>query len=109
MAERLAYPMLIEWSDEDDAYFVTMPDLPGCQTHGASYEEAARQGQDAIESWLDARRAGGRPLPEPTKGLGERLDPMRTLPIDAEEAAALERDLEAMHERYGIEPRRATA
>ena len=57
--------MVIEWSNEDDAYIVTVPELPGCVTHGATYEEAVRQGQDAIDSWLDAQYASGRPLPTP--------------------------------------------
>jgi predicted RNase H-like HicB family nuclease len=59
------YSMVIQWSIEDDAYLVTVPELPGCVTHGATYEEAARQGQDAIESWIDARRASGRAIPAP--------------------------------------------
>ncbi|MDQ2785067.1 MAG: type II toxin-antitoxin system HicB family antitoxin [Chloroflexota bacterium] len=44
---------------------MTIPELPGCITHGATYEEAARQGQDAIDSWLDAQHASERPLPAP--------------------------------------------
>ncbi len=59
------YSMLIQWSDEDDAYIVTVPELPGCVTHGATYEQAVQQGQDAIESWIDAAHAWGRPIPEP--------------------------------------------
>ncbi len=59
------YSMVIEWSDEDDAYIVTVPELPGCITHGATYDEAVRQGQDAIDSWLDVQHANGRPLPAP--------------------------------------------
>ena len=57
------YSMLIQWSEEDDAYIVSIPELPGSLTHGATYEEAARQGQDLIESVIDAKRAWGRPLP----------------------------------------------
>ena len=59
------YSMIIQWSDEDNAYLVTVPELPGCVTHGATYEEAVRQGQDAIESWIEANRAWGRPIPAP--------------------------------------------
>ena len=66
--ERSGYPgyyMLIEWSDEDKAYIVTVPELPGCVTHGTTYEEAVRQGKDAIESWVDVARELGRPIPQP--------------------------------------------
>jgi len=46
------YSMVVEWSDEDDAYIVTVLELPGCRTHGATREEAVRQGANAIETWL---------------------------------------------------------
>ena len=36
------YSMIIQWSDEDNAYIVTVPELPGCQTHGETYEEAVQ-------------------------------------------------------------------
>jgi predicted RNase H-like HicB family nuclease len=59
------YSMVIQWSPADDAYVVTVPELPGCHSHGATYEEAVRQGQDAIDSWIAANRAWGHPIPEP--------------------------------------------
>jgi predicted RNase H-like HicB family nuclease len=65
------YSMVIEWSDEDQAYIVTVPELPGCRTHGLTYEEPGRQGQDAIESWIEAQRASERPIPAPRVFAGE--------------------------------------
>lgn len=59
------YSMIIQWSDEDNAYIVTVPELPGCRTHGKTYEEAVRQGQDAIATWIDGSRDLGLPIPEP--------------------------------------------
>ena len=59
------YSMLIQWSDEDQAYIVTVPELPGCRTHGETYEEAVQQGQDAIESWIIAAIADNDPVPPP--------------------------------------------
>ncbi len=59
------YSMVIEWSDEDQAYIVTVPELPGCRTHGNTYEEAVKQGQDAIESWIMAALADNEPVPPP--------------------------------------------
>jgi len=59
------YSMVIQWSEEDQVYIVTVPELPGCVTHGATYEEAVKQGQDALARWIDANRAWGRPIPAP--------------------------------------------
>ncbi len=59
------YSMLIEWSDEDNVYIVTVRELPGCRTHGATYEEAVQQGQDVIDSWIEANIAWGHPIPQP--------------------------------------------
>jgi predicted RNase H-like HicB family nuclease len=59
------YTMVIQWSEEDNAYIVTVPELPGCITHGETYEEAISQGRDAIESWIDASIALGHPIPTP--------------------------------------------
>jgi len=64
-AEYLHYSMVIQWSDEDQVFIVTVPELPGCTTHGASYEEAVERGKEAIEGWLAANRAWGRPIPAP--------------------------------------------
>jgi predicted RNase H-like HicB family nuclease len=59
------HSMVIERSDDDEALIGTVPELPGCRTHGLTYEKAARQGRDAIESWIGARQASGRPTPAP--------------------------------------------
>ena len=59
------YSMILQWDPLDRIYVVTVLELPGCQTHGATYEEAVQQGQDAIASWLGASEAGGRPIPRP--------------------------------------------
>lgn len=59
------YSMNIQWSEEDGVYIVTVPELPGCMTHGKTYEEAVRQGQDAIATWIDGSRALGLPIPAP--------------------------------------------
>jgi predicted RNase H-like HicB family nuclease len=61
------YSMIIQWSDEDQAYLVTVPELPGCMTHGNTYEEAVQQGQDAIEGWIQVAQELGNPIPPPNK------------------------------------------
>ena len=59
------YTMIIQWSEEDEAFVVTVPELPGCMTHGETYEEAAKQGADAIESWISVAKEIGKPIPVP--------------------------------------------
>lgn len=61
----LHYSMNIQWDDEDHIFVVTVPELPGCMTHGKTYEEAVKQGIDAIESWIQVARELGRPIPAP--------------------------------------------
>ena len=64
------YSMLIQWSDEDRAFLVTLPEFRGFAyqpcTHGATYEEAAKNGREVMELLVETFRADGRPLPEPT-------------------------------------------
>jgi predicted RNase H-like HicB family nuclease len=57
------YSMLIQWDPRDDIYVVTVPELPGCTTHGRTYEEAVQQGQDAVESWIMVAEELGWPIP----------------------------------------------
>ncbi len=59
------YSLIMVWDPDDRIFVVTVPELPGCKTHGATYEEAAARARDAIASWVGAAHAGGRPLPEP--------------------------------------------
>ena len=63
------YSMIIQWDDEDKIFVVTVPELPGCMTHGRTYEEAVKQGQDAIESWIMVAEEMGRPVPQPRAAL----------------------------------------
>ena len=58
------YSVIMEWDPTDRIYVVTVPELPGCMTHGASLEEAAQQAKDAIETWVDGAREDGETLPQ---------------------------------------------
>ena len=60
----LRYQMIIIWSDENNCYLVHFPDFPEqkYRTHGETYEEAARNGQEVLELLLEK---DGLPLPEP--------------------------------------------
>jgi predicted RNase H-like HicB family nuclease len=62
-----AYAIVITELPAEDGggYLGAAPDLPGCLSDGATPEEALRNAQAAIEEWLSAARAIGRPIPLP--------------------------------------------
>ena len=59
------FSMEIHWSNDDQAFLVTLPEFGGCQTHGDTYEEAARNGREILELLVETYRTEGRVLPEP--------------------------------------------
>jgi predicted RNase H-like HicB family nuclease len=59
------HSILLAWSEEDQAFIVRVPELPGCITHGATYEEAVTRGHEAIAGFVEALRAWGDPVPPP--------------------------------------------
>ena len=59
------YSMVIQWDCRSNIFVVSVPELPGCVTHGKTYEEAIQQGKDAIESWVMDALADNEPLPMP--------------------------------------------
>ena len=67
-----AYSMIIQWSDEDGVYITKLPEFDCALTHGSTYEEAARMGQELLETLIDIYVADGRSLPEPEKFIYER-------------------------------------
>lgn len=63
--DALHYSIHMQWSDEDNAYLVTVPELPGCVTHGKTYKKALKSAKQVIELWIDSNKALGRPVPPP--------------------------------------------
>jgi predicted RNase H-like HicB family nuclease len=47
------YAMVIEWSDEDQLFLVSIPDFPGAHTHGRTRTEAAAMGEEVIALLLN--------------------------------------------------------
>ena len=42
------YSMIMSWSEEDQAYIVSVPELPGCMADGETREEAVKNAQVII-------------------------------------------------------------
>jgi predicted RNase H-like HicB family nuclease len=59
------YELIIWWSDEDDAFLVEVPELPGCMADGETYEDAVRNAQVVIQEWIETANELGRPIPAP--------------------------------------------
>ena len=63
------YSMLIQWSDLDKIFVVTIPEFIGrvrmpC-THGDTHEEAAQHGLEVIETFLEIWEEEGKSISEP--------------------------------------------
>ena len=67
MSEDPRYRLIIAWSDEDQQFIVTVPELSGCRTSGETLETAIEMARDAVGTWLDIAEADGRPIPPPQK------------------------------------------
>jgi predicted RNase H-like HicB family nuclease len=66
ITEASRYRLEIQWSDEDQAYLVTLPELEGIRSHAATVAEAAERGVELAAEYIDAMRTLGRPIPAPT-------------------------------------------
>ena len=68
---RPAYPIVIEWSEEDVCFVAYTPAIRYCTAHGETYEEAAREMDSAIAGWLQIARERGTPIPAPGPAIAE--------------------------------------
>lgn len=57
------YPAIIERGA--DGFGVIFPDLPGCVSAGDTMEDAARNAEDALATWLEVSTEQGDAIPEP--------------------------------------------
>jgi predicted RNase H-like HicB family nuclease len=61
----MKYEVIIYWSEEDQAFVASMPDLPGCMADGKTYEEALAQIQVVANEWIATAQELGRAVPKP--------------------------------------------
>ena len=59
------YEMIIYWSEEDNAYLVEVPELPGCMADGQTPIEAVTNAYKIIEEWIETAKSMGRDIPMP--------------------------------------------
>ena len=71
----MKYTILIQWSNEDECYIVSLPNFPDIMqpcTHGDTYEEALKNAQEVLEMLIESYLEDGQPLPDP-QTLGKSL------------------------------------
>jgi predicted RNase H-like HicB family nuclease len=61
----IRYEMIVYWSEEDNAYIVEVPELPGCMADGQTYQEAITNAEVVIQEWLQTAQELGRSIPVP--------------------------------------------
>ena len=61
----IKYEMIIYWSNEDNAFIVEVPELPGCLADGQTYQEAVANAETIIQEWIETAKDLGRSIPEP--------------------------------------------
>jgi len=57
------FQMVIFWSDEDQAYLVEVPELPGCMADGKTRQEALTNAETTVQEWIETASDLGRPIP----------------------------------------------
>jgi antitoxin HicB len=63
----LAFPVKIDYDDEDALYVAEFPDLPGCSATGSTVTEAYDNAQLAKAAWLQVTLQQGLPIPKPSR------------------------------------------
>ncbi len=69
------YPIVIEAGNEETAYGVIVPDLPGCFSAGDTLEEAIEGAEEAVAAWMDAALDAGMTIPAPSPLEAVRANP----------------------------------
>lgn len=59
----MRYPVMIEAGDENTAWSVVVPDLPGCFSAGDTLDEAMKASEEAAAAWIDAALDERRAIP----------------------------------------------
>ena len=67
----LEYAVRIERLADSDGggYLAIVPDLPGCMSDGVTPEEALKNVQEAIASWIESAKEWKQEIPEPASPL----------------------------------------
>jgi predicted RNase H-like HicB family nuclease len=59
------YEMIIYWSEQDKAFLVEVPELPGCMADGETRAKAIENANKVIRLWMETAKSLGREIPKP--------------------------------------------
>ena len=63
----MKYPIAIEPGDDEHAWSVVVPDLPGCfSASDSGIDEAIENAKEAIELWIETTLDAGEDVPRPS-------------------------------------------
>jgi predicted RNase H-like HicB family nuclease len=65
LAEASRYEIVIHWSQRDQLYIASVPELPGAKTHGSTPAEAAERVVEVAADWIYGSRQLGHEVPAP--------------------------------------------
>lgn len=60
------YRIEVSWAPEDQVWVADVPDLTFCTAHDPTPHEAVAEVEPAVDAWLEAADAVGRPAPPPS-------------------------------------------
>ena len=60
------YERIIYWSNDDNAFIVEVPELPGCMADGETPQKAVENAQVIITEWIETAQMLGREIPKPS-------------------------------------------
>ena len=91
-ADTSRYAMIIQWSEEDQLYIVSLPEWGDfAHTHGRTHVEAAEMGREVLALLILGARQDGHPLPEPhlfASGAPDDVEGSADAPVAATQAPA---------------------
>jgi predicted RNase H-like HicB family nuclease len=59
------YEMIIWWGEDDKAFVVDVPELPGCMAHGNTRVGAIQHAEEAVAFWIRTAKDDGLTIPAP--------------------------------------------
>jgi predicted RNase H-like HicB family nuclease len=66
MIQMSKHKMVVTCSEEDGAYIVDVPELPGCMADGKTRQEAVNNAEQVIKEWVDMAIEMGREASKPS-------------------------------------------